>query len=85
MYDGVAKDQHIYANWEFLKTKRDPWGGSYPWSLRPEMEYDYSENICPFTLGLLQRAVQVHLNHLVTKEDIADLLQAMDKIALHLL
>ena len=85
VYDGVAKDQHIYANWEFLKTKRDPWGGSYPWSLRPEMEYDYSENTCPFTLDLLQRAVQVHLNHLVTKEDIADLLQAMDKIALHLL
>ncbi|MCK9524805.1 MAG: DegT/DnrJ/EryC1/StrS family aminotransferase [Limnochordia bacterium] len=85
IYDGAANDQHIYVNWEFLLAKRDPWGGHYPWSLRPEEEIEYSENTCPFTLNLLGRAVQIHLNHLVTEEDMDDLLKAVEKIATHLL
>ena len=85
VYDGVSNDQHIYINWEFLMAKRDPWGGHFPWSLRPEEDIEYSKNTCPFTLGLLQRAVQIHLNHLVTNQDVDDLLQAVDKVATHLL
>lgn len=85
VYDGVANDQHIYINWEFLMAKRDPWGGNYPWSLTPGAQEEYSENTCPFTLNLLQRAVQVHLNHLVTAEDIDDLLLAIAKVSKHLL
>ncbi len=85
VYDGVSNDQHIYVNWEFLMSKRDPWGDHYPWSLRPEMEMEYSASTCPFTLELLQRAVQVHLNHLVTQDDMDDLLTAINKIAVRLL
>ncbi len=85
VYDGVSNDQHIYINWEFLMNKADPWGGNYPWSINPEAEIEYSEHTCPFTLDLLHRAVQVHLNQMVTDEDIADLLQAVDKVASHLL
>lgn len=85
VYDGVSNDQHIYINWEFLVNKADPWGGHYPWSLTPEAEIAYDENTCPRTLELLNRAVQVHLNQMVTDEDIEDLLQAVDKVAAHLL
>lgn len=84
VYDGEAKDQHIYINWEFLLAKRDPWGGNYPWSIA-DSEVEYSKDTCPATLDLLCRAVQVHLNHLVTDEDIDDLLVAVDKVATHLL
>ncbi len=85
VYDGVTNDQHIYINWEFLIAKRDPWGGNYPWSLNPEAEVEYSKDTCPITLNFLNRAVQVHLNHLVTAEDIDDLLRAIDKVSTHLL
>lgn len=85
VYDGVANDQHIYMNWEFLLAKRDPWGGQYPWSLNPEVEVKYSADTCPFTLNLLHRAVQVHLNQLVTDQDIDDLLLAINKVATYLL
>jgi 8-amino-3,8-dideoxy-alpha-D-manno-octulosonate transaminase len=85
VYDGVANDQHIYVNWEFLLAKRDPWGGHYPWSLAPEREIEYSAGTCPKTLALLSRAVQIHLNHLVADEDIDDILDAVAKVATHLL
>jgi len=85
VYDGVAKDQHIYINWEFLMSKRDPWGGHFPWSLAPESKVEYSPSTCPKTLELLHRAVQVHLNHLVTDEDINDVVRAVEKVATHLL
>lgn len=85
VYDGVSNDQHIYVNWEFLMAKRDPWGGNYPWSLTQGPEVEYSKDTCPFTLNLLNRAVQIHLNHLVAAEDINDLLLAIDKVATYLL
>lgn len=85
VYDGVANDQHIYINWEFLLAKRDPWGGHYPWSLTPETKVEYSANTCPRTLALLKRAVQIHLNHLVTDQDIQDIFDALEKVATHLL
>lgn len=84
VYDPQEKDQHIYINWEFLVGKRDPWGGSYPWSLHPAREMDYSQDSCPRSLGLLNRAVQIHLNHLATEEDGKDILAAIRKVTAHL-
>ena len=86
VYTQGANDQHIYVNWEFLMDRRDPWGGSYPWSSPAyQGSVDYSEASCPFTLGLLSRAVQIHLNHLVTDEDVEDIVVAINKVAEHLL
>lgn len=85
VYDNQANDQHVYINWEFLMEKRDPWGGSYPWSLSDADDREYSKATCPRTLELLGRAVQVHLNHLATEEDLLDLVTALDKVAMHLL
>lgn len=86
VYDSEANDQHVYANWEFLLGKQDPWGGSHPWdSPLYQGEVEYSQETCPYTLELLGRAVQIHLNHLVTKEDLEDIITAIDKVAAHLL
>ena len=85
VYDPAGNDQHIYINWEFLLAKRDPWGGNYPWSLSQAKEVEYSKETCPLTLDLLNRAVQIHLNHLVTDEDLDDIVLALGKVAAHLL
>jgi len=85
VYDSRARDQHVYVNWEFLMAKRDPWGGSFPWNLAGEDTRDYSPSTCPVTLDLLSRAVQIHLNHLVTDGDLQDIEAAIDKVAFHLL
>lgn len=82
VYDGKSNDQHIYMNWDFLLAKRDPWGGNHPWGQNPVL---YTKDTCPFTLDLLGRAVQIHLNHLVTNDDINDVLVAVDKVAAYLL
>ena len=39
----------------------------------------------PQTLALLSRAVQIHLNHLVTEEDLRDIEAAINKVAFYLL
>ena len=81
VYDARENDQHIYVNWEFLMQKQDPWGGSYPWgSPMYQEEVQYSKETCPFTLDLLSRAVQIHLNHLVTPADIDDVVTAVNKV-----
>lgn len=85
VYDRFANDQHIYVNWEFLMAKRDPWGGSFPWSLYGDDAREYSSGTCPRTLALLGRAVQIHLNHLVGEEDLQDIEAALSKVAFHLL
>lgn len=85
VYDSQANDQHIYINWEFLRRKIDPWGGSYPWSLAPERSVEYARDTCPKSLGLLSRAVQIHLNHLATTEDLDDLVTALNKVTAQLL
>ena len=86
VYDPDANDQHVYANWEFLMNKQDPWGGSYPWS-SPLYKgaVDYSPKSCPRTLDLLGRAVQIRLNHLVEEEDIQDVVTAVRKVVHHFL
>jgi 8-amino-3,8-dideoxy-alpha-D-manno-octulosonate transaminase len=84
VYDHQVNDQHVYVNWEFLMEKRDPWGGNYPWSLRDDSP-NYSKDSCPASLGLLSRAVQIHLNHMVTDEDLDDIVTAINKVAAHLL
>lgn len=85
VYDSQANDQHIYVNWEFLMAKRDAWGGSFPWSLLEGDGVEYSKDSCPKTLGLLGRAVQIHLNHLVSDADLQDVEAAINKVAFHLL
>lgn len=80
IYNPELNDQHVYVNWEFLMNKRDPWGGSFPWD-QPfyKGSVEYSAESCPKTLDLLQRAVQIRLNHLITDEDLVDLKQAIAK------
>lgn len=85
VYDAQANDQHIYLNWEFLMEKQDPWGGSYPWtSPLYKSSMEYSAQSCPFTLQLLSRGVQIHLNHLVTAADIDDIVVALNKVLRHI-
>lgn len=84
VWDRRARDQHIYVNWEFLMAKRDPWGRSYPWSLAEGAAWTIPRDL-PQTLALLSRAVQIHLNHLVTEEDLRDIEAAINKVAFHLL
>lgn len=82
VYDSNSNDQHIYLNWEFLMRKQDPWGGSLPWNNNPSQDIiEYNEKTCPKTVELLSRAVQIHLNHFVTKEDVKDVIFAVDKVS----
>jgi dTDP-4-amino-4,6-dideoxygalactose transaminase len=80
IYDSQAHDQHVYVNWEFLMQKQDPWGGHFPWDQAfYKGSVEYRPDICPKTLDLLGRAVQIRLNQLITDEDLADLAAAVAK------
>lgn len=86
VYDSTLKDQHVYINWEFLMEKSDPQGRGYPWASPAYTgSVDYSKDTCPATLELLGRAVQIHLNQLVTEDDLRDIVAALNKVAYHLL
>lgn len=86
VYDSSSNDQHIYMNWEFLQKKQDPWGGNFPWSLLDTQDQvEYSPTTCPQTLNLLSRAVQIHLNHFVSDDDIKDVIFALEKVSKFLL
>ncbi len=86
IYRPERQNLHIYPFWDFLMQKRDPWGGGYPWNADAyKGQVSYAVDMCPKTLDLLGRAVQIRLNQYVTADDSEDLVQAVRKTALSIL
>ncbi len=86
IYRPDAQNLHIYSFWDFLMDKRDAWGKGHPWSSGVYTgDIEYNRDMCPQTLDILGRAIQVRLNQYVKDQDSDDLVAAVTKVASHIL
>lgn len=75
-------DRHIYRYWEYVLNKtpisptRDPWRDP-----RYKGKVEYSPDMCPRTLDILQRTVSVGLNQRLTEEHTPLIATAINKVA----
>ncbi len=86
VYSPGQQNLHIYPFWDFLMDKRDAWGKGHPWSSGMYAgDVQYSRDMCPQTLDLLGRSIQIRLNQYVRQQDTEDLVTAVAKVADHIL
>jgi len=67
VYDNTIPDRHIYRNWDYVLAKRGATPVNCPWSCGAyKGKVEYSEDMCPQSLGYLGRAVLVGLSQQMT-------------------
>lgn len=74
-----ATNWHIYYHWDYILEKRSANGKGWPWKFEGwESPVNYSKDMCPQTLDILQRSFNVAINPDADKEAIE---QIAEKIA----
>ena len=73
----IDTGKHVYSNWESIMEKRghlNPLMDPFKFEANKKVVPDYKKDMCPKTLDLLSRAVNIPINPEHTKSD-------LDKIA----
>ncbi len=79
LYDPDHSDYHVYRHWVPIMEQRS-WnqaGAPWCWAKR---EIKYSPDMCPRTLNLLGRAVNVDVSPLLTNEDVEETIEGLNKV-----
>ena len=79
LYDPDDVDYHVYAHWTPILNKRT-WsdeGGPWRWH---EGEVDYSPDMCPRTLDLLGRTIQLDVSPDLTEQNVTEMVNAVNKV-----
>lgn len=79
IYQPERIDYHVYSHWTPVLEKRT-WtekGGPWRWH---EKELEYRYDMCPRTLDLLGRAVQLDVSPDLTGENVAEMAEAVCKV-----
>lgn len=75
-------DRHIYCYWDYVIEKHSHDASGWPWtSPRYKGNVEYSRDMCPRTLDILDRAVAVHITQRYTEQDADDVARAIRKVA----
>lgn len=74
-------DRHIYADWDSVLNKRSPHPSGYPWA-DPAYKgnVEYSKDMCPNTLSLLDRSVRFDFNMNMTVGHARLMARALNKV-----
>lgn len=84
LYSDDSTDQHVYASWNSVLDKKQ-WsdqGGPWSWASR---DIQYDRDMCPDTLDLLTRAVQIHVAPTLSNVEIEETLEGLTKVLSELL
>ena len=84
LYTQDSTDQHVYASWNSVLHKKQ-WsdqGGPWTWASR---DVPYSRDMCPRTLDLLTRAVQIHIAPTLSNVEVEENLEGITKVLAELL
>ena len=79
---GAARDWHIYNFWEHILEQKTATPDGCPFTC-PHYKAPppvYSADMCPRTLGLMARAVYVHVNQWWTAKDCKNVAAAINKV-----
>ena len=81
IYNDGFPDRHIYSYWDSILAKRSSHPSGYPWndpSYKGNVEY--SEDMCPQTLGILGRSLRFDFNMNMTSEHARLMAVALNKV-----
>jgi 8-amino-3,8-dideoxy-alpha-D-manno-octulosonate transaminase len=84
IYDSSVPDWHIYAHWKMLMEKMMPSEKGCPFNcpMTPRgKEIEYTEDMCPNTLGWLARSIHIDIPPQLTEEDCDQISGAIEKVA----
>ena len=84
LYAPGMVDQHVYASWNSVLNRRQ-WsdgGGPWTWSRR---EVEYAPDMCPQTLDLLNRSVQIHIHPTMSNAATEETIEGIAKVMTQLL
>jgi len=75
-------DRHIFYHWDYVMNKRSAHRNGAPWSLeRSPTRVNYSKDMCPRTIALLERAVMLPITQIMTDPYVEQLVSAIQKVA----
>ncbi|HMD62151.1 MAG TPA: hypothetical protein VKG78_12000, partial [Opitutaceae bacterium] len=75
-------DRHIYYHWDYVMEKRSAHRNGAPWSLEREpRRVDYTKDMCPRTIGLLERAVMLPVTQSMSDPYVGQVVDAIRKVA----
>jgi len=79
LYSPDAADYHVYAHWSPIMNQRawTPSGG--PWKNHPR-KVTYTKEMCPRTLGLLGRALNIDVSPELTNNQVEEMCEALEKV-----
>ena len=83
MYHPDRMDYHVYAHWVPVLEQRTwtPNGGPWRWAQR---DVRYDREMCPRTLDLLGRGVQLDVNPLLTNQDVEETIEGVNRVLMAL-
>jgi dTDP-4-amino-4,6-dideoxygalactose transaminase len=81
VYNAGFPDRHIYAHWDPIIHKMSPTPAGYPWK---DPAYkgnaEYSADMCPNTLDILQRSLRITLNIKMNEVNVDEFAAAINKV-----
>ena len=79
LYRPDAADEHVYAHWTPILEQRTwtPEGGPWRWAKR---DIRYSPDMCPRTLDLLGRAINIDVSPQLTNQDVEEMLDGVTRV-----
>jgi 8-amino-3,8-dideoxy-alpha-D-manno-octulosonate transaminase len=78
-------DRHIYCYWDYVMDKHSHDPSGWPWTdPRYKGHVEYSRDMCPRTMGILSRAIQIGITQHFSDSDADDAARAIRKVALGL-
>ena len=86
MYDAGVPDWHIYRHWKHILQKRTATATGCPFTCPYyKGKVVYSEDMCPQTIGWLERAVHLNISPMLSEEDAEQTVTAIRKVTSALL
>jgi 8-amino-3,8-dideoxy-alpha-D-manno-octulosonate transaminase len=79
LYDPERVDYHVYAHWSPILNKRTWSENGGPWRWR-QGAVDYSPDMCPRSLDLLGRTVQLDVSPELTEQNVTQVVDAVNKV-----
>jgi len=82
VFSKAFPDRHIFYHWDYVMNKRSAFRNGAPWSLeRQPPRVRYSRDMCPATVGLLERAVMLPITQKMTDPYVDQVCGAIEKVA----
>lgn len=79
LYSPEVSDYHVYSHWAPIMNQRTWSKNGGPWKNHPR-KIKYEKDMCPQTLNLLGRSINLHVSPDLTNSNIEELAEAVYKV-----